>query len=46
MFQARDELRKGMDKFLREKIQLASDAVAIHGSELISHGDVIIVYGL
>ena len=44
--EAKEELRRGIQKFLKERIHTASDAVAIYGTELISDGEVIIVYGL
>uniref|UniRef100_A0A4X2LS82 Translation initiation factor eIF2B subunit delta n=1 Tax=Vombatus ursinus TaxID=29139 RepID=A0A4X2LS82_VOMUR len=43
--EAKSELRAAMDRYVREKIELAAQAISRSACEKISNGDVILVYG-
>lgn len=44
-FQAKNRLQSCIDKYINEKIILASEAISKYAIEKISDGDVILVYG-
>ncbi|XP_075772375.1 translation initiation factor eIF2B subunit delta isoform X2 [Pelodiscus sinensis] len=43
--EAKGKLQESIDKYVREKIQLAAEAISKYAFEKISDGDVILVYG-
>ncbi|XP_068420694.1 translation initiation factor eIF2B subunit delta isoform X2 [Eschrichtius robustus] len=43
--EAKSELREAIDRYVREKIVLAAQAISRYAYEKISNGDVILVYG-